>query len=690
MINDEMQNNKITYKTGIFDPKGKYVNPLNDKPYSDNYKTLAKFWSNLPAYKMGKQIVESVLKNDVILIESATGSGKSLLINKFCLHSLNYKGFVVMTLPKKLVTLSSASFAAKTMDVELGEQIGYQYRGENVKSKNTVLLFSTDGSIVSMLKSDPLLREIDILLIDEAHERKIQIDLLLYLVKNAIKIRKERNMKPLKLVIMSATINEPLFKAYYREFNYEYIFLSGKPNYPIESIYLENKLIISKKEYLTEGVNIITNIIKNINDIENNKNKKNKKFIEGDILFFVCTISECNEMALKISEIIKDAFVMPLYSGFNQELEQYISNPNKYKELNPNYKRRIFVSTNVAESSITIDGIIYVIDSGLEMNVKYDPDKKCNIMTKNIITKSQMIQRKGRAGRTNNGFCYHLYTVEEESKAKDYPDPEILKEDIKNVCLSLIKLGCQINKTDFTVSDTIKMLSDFIQSPYEKFITDSFDFLINNGLIIDSKLSKIGRLIVESRLDVVDGLSLLYAHNISNLVFKKVFKIICIQSFLKHGTNDFFNKDIDKNKINKILGQISIDCYDSEHVLLYKLFKYIKKHKEDGFFNIKLVDNISHIYNSQLSKMEKIFRRYNYILEDIVKKDMTINIICSFNFGLKSNRAFRNNNMFKYNNMNCELSKSYFKFDKYSSIVFYSNLLINGKLNVSIVSPFLL
>jgi HrpA-like RNA helicase len=681
--NNNEPNDKINYEIGIFDPEGKNPNPLNGNPFSDSYKTLAKFWMNLPAYSMAKEIAEIIKKNEVILLQSGTGSGKSVLNPKICLHVNGYKGLVVMTLPKKLITLKASEFSAKTLDVELGEQVGYAYRGDSMKSEQTSLLYCTDGLVTAMMKSDPTIKNIDILIIDEAHERKVQIDLLLYLARNAIKIRKERNMKPLKLVIMSATINESIFRAYYRDFSYDYLFMSGTPNYPIESIYLEAPLNIKNNQYLESGVNIIVNIVNKIKSGD-------KKFPEGDILFFVCTISECEKMTLKISDLIKDAFVMALYSGFDSELEPYISSLNKYKELNSNYKRRIFVSTNVAESSLTIDGLRYVIDSGLAMSVRYDPIKKCNVMEKNIITKAQISQRKGRSGRTQPGTCYHLYTPEQEASAKEFPDPEIIREDMKNVCLSLMKLGCQINKTDFTLQDTIKMFTDFIEPPLESFITDGLDFAINNSLIVDNLLSKKGRLIIESRLDVTDGLTLLYAWNISEELFKDVFRIICIQSYLKHGLSDFFHSNIDTNKKDKIIQKLSSGCKNSEHLLLLKIYLYIQENKNANVFNIGLFNDVEKLYNNQIEKMQKTFKRYDVKIEDINIGETTHNTVCAFNYGFKINRAFKSGGKFKYNDMICDLSKSAFKYDKYKSIIFYSNLYMNGKLKITIVSPWLL
>jgi pre-mRNA-splicing factor ATP-dependent RNA helicase DHX15/PRP43 len=676
-------NVKDKYNNGIFDPKGKNLNPLNNLPYTETYKNLSYFWSNLPAYKMAKDIVKSIRKNDVILIISQTGSGKSVLIPKYCLHVNNYRGLTIMTLPKKLITKATAEFSAKTLDVNLGEQVGYQYRGETMKSNNTNLLYSTDGSIVAMLKSDPTLKEVDILIIDEAHERKVQIDLLLYLIKNAIKIRKEHNLRPLKLVIMSATINEKLFKTYYKDFSYDYLFLSGIPNYPIKSIYLESELNISKKQYLEEGKKIIQTIVNRINS-------KDKQYLEGDILFFVCSVSECIKTSLELSENIKDAFVMAVYSGFNAEMEEYISEPNKYKTLNSNFKRRIFISTNVAESSLTISGIVYVIDSGLEISVKYDPNKKCNVMNKNIITKAQITQRKGRAGRTQAGICYHLYTPEQENKTNDFPEPEILKEDIKNLCLSLMKLGCQIYKKEFTVEETMQLLTNFIDPPLEKYIKDAFDYNISNNLIHNNILSKTGQLIVKSRMDICDGLTLLYAYNIDSNIFDKVFKIVCIQSYLKHGIDDLFNSDINIKKRENIIKNNNNNTKNSEHLLIYNLYNYIEKDRNSGLYNIKLINDINKLYNNQKEKISKIYSKYNIKIDIDINKDNLINIICAFNFGLKINKANKHNNNFKYNNIICNLKNNYLDFKKIKSIVFYSNLLINGKLNISIISPYLL
>lgn len=678
-VNDNEK--KDNYDIGIFDPEGVKTNPLNGLPYSDQYKVLSKFWSSLPAYSHIKEIVETIKKNDIILATFGTGAGKTLVIPKACLHANNYKGRIIVTLPKKIITKKAAEFSAKTLDVQLGEQVGYQFRGDNLKSNKTVLLYSTDGSIISQIKSDPLLRSIDMVLIDEAHERKVQIDLLLYLLKNAIKLRKEQNMRPLKLIIMSATINEKIFADYYKDFSYSNISLSGKPNFPIETTYLESSLNIKSNEYLESGVNTILELTKKINS---------EDLPEGDILFFVCTVKECNETAELLGSKCPDSFTMGLYSGFEPELEQYISNPEKFKELNPSLKRRIFVSTNVAESSLTIDGIVYVVDSGLELSVKYNPEHKLNVMSKHFITKAQMAQRKGRAGRTKPGYCYKLYTPKEEESALDFPDPEIKQIDLKNVCLSLMKIGSDITKSDFSVEQTLEMFTQFIEPPTQSYLIDGFDFSIGYGLISpEGLMTPIGKLVVDSRLDLMDGLTMLYAYNISSIAFKKVFKIISICSIIKSGPEDFFYEDVNPETRTNILNRFKKTSLDSEHILLYQIYKYIESAPNESIFNLELFKQIEQVYSNQIDKITRIYEKANISI-DLDKKDLDTNVICAFNYGYKSNRAFRRGKEFKYQNQTCNLDRVVFDYSKYVSIIFYSNVLVNGKFNIGICSPYLL
>ena len=681
-----MKDNKLNKTIGIYDINGTNINPLNRLPYSNEYKLLSKFWSSLPAYKSIDLCINSIINNDIILVTSGTGSGKTVLFPKFVLHTQDYKGKIIVTLPKRIITQYAAEYSAKTLDVQLGEQVGYQFKGENIKSVNTILLYATDGSIISMIKNDPLLLDIDSVIIDEAHERSTQIDILLFLLKNAIKIRKEKGHKQLKLIIMSATLDTEIFKNYFLDFKFDYLFLSGKPNFPIESYFLEKSILNEGEKFIKMGIEIIKNIIININE-----NKKE----EGDILFFVTSHKECIDIVAKLSESIYDSFIMSLYSGcFNKipELKQYVDDKLKYKEINPNYNRRIFIATNVAESSLTIDGIVYIVDSGLEFSNKYDSKKRINIMNTNIITEAQILQRRGRSGRTKNGFCYHLYTKEEMEKTIKYPDPEIKIIDLKNICISLLKLGQDIYG-DFTIDDVLKMFSEFIQPPLNSFIINAIDFLTNNNIISsDKKINKLGLLIAESRFDVMDALSLLYAYNYNINIFDSVLLIICIYSKINN-IKELFFEDVEKDTLNKFIKDTFNTCNNSEHILLLKIFKKYEKTQKNNsnkFFNSSLIKNIFYEFNKQYKKLHGLFHRYKYIIECKNFNNNNDKIIACFNFGFGENLSINKDNNFYFNNIICDLSKSIINKQKVNKIIFYTNVQIKGKLYLSILSPFLL
>lgn len=687
---------KKNSEIGIFDPNGVNNNPLNDKPYSNEYKNLSQFWSKLPAYSEGHKIVKQIEKNDILLSIFGTGGGKTVLMPKFALHSVNYKGKIVITLPKKIITKKAAEFAAKTLDVELGEQVGYQFKGDNMKSQDTNLLYMTDGSLISLIKSNPTLDGIDIVIIDEAHERKIQIDILLLLLKIAIKKRKEKGSE-LKLIIMSATINAEIFLNYFNEFKIDKIELEGTPNYPIESIYIPN---VNDNNWLEIGKKTILNIVSSINK---------KTIDDGDILFFVSTVSECESVVEELNKDIGSTnFIMALYSGMDKSLDDYISSNEKYKELNPKYERRIFIATNVAESSLTIDGIGYVVDSGLELTIKFDAKKNVNVLLKDKITRAQMTQRMGRAGRTRKGVCYHLYTDNEI--IKQYPDPEIRCVDLKNVCLTLMKMGNGITGKQFTIENIPEIFDMMLEPPNKYFISNGIDFLKNNKLVnSNGMISVLGYICLDTRLDIQDALSLFYAFRTSSTIFKQVFQIICICVSIKSGIDDLFFKDINSKQKSKIIKNI-LDSMKvkSEHVLLLELYNNAIKEKDNTIYNIEICNEIKKLYNKQYDKFKQIFKNYekrynnfkdknneNYKLfidnKDLKKKtDSNSNIVLAFNYGYKDN-IVKYKEKYIYNKLTVDTSKLYIKDDlKKQNFIYYTNVLIKDKLTVNIVSPYIL
>ena len=376
-------------KIGILDPLGKYKNPLTGESYTDRYRELGKVWSKLPAYENPKKIINDIRDNSVILVVSGTGSGKTVLFPKYVLHALNYKGKIAVTLPKQMIAKSAAEFSADTLDVKIGEEVGYQYRGspKEASSSKTKLLYCTDGTLVARLLSDPKLLEFDAVLIDEAHERKINIDFLLYLLRNVLKKRPE-----FKLIIMSATINKDIFYDYYKDYGFISLEIGTKTNYPIKSIFLDKELNISKNEYIEEGFRLIKELLKNED--------------KGGILFFVTSINETKDICDKLKsedKTFRDSNIcVPVYSGMSSDQQKLATDKEYYRGFVRD-GRKIIIATNVAESSLTIEGISFVIDSGLELNAYYDPINRINVLEKTMITNAQAKQRMGRTGRTGPG-----------------------------------------------------------------------------------------------------------------------------------------------------------------------------------------------------------------------------------------------------------------------------------------------
>jgi HrpA-like RNA helicase len=661
---------------GIFDPEGKNPNPFNNLPYSEEYKVFSKIWTGLPAYSFKNDIVEKIKNNDVLLVQSGTGSGKTVLCPKMALHSLDYKGLIIVTLPKQAITKSTAVFSAKTLDVELGEYVGYQYRGESVISDKTVLLYSTDGSVISMIYKDPLLLSVDVLIIDEAHERSVDIDLLLYLIKNAIKIRKEKDLKPLKLIIMSATINEKLFKTYYEDFKYDYLFMSGKSNYEITSTFLKESIMKVNKKYLEIGLKLIDKIVKNIN---------NGTGEEGDILFFVTSKEEISILVKIITKKIKDSFVMPLYSGCPKEFEIYLENQYEFKNINPDYRRKIIISTDVAESSMTINGIVYVIDCGLNYKNRYDVKKKVNILEKKFVSQAQMTQRKGRAGRTKKGFCFHLYTEEEFKNIHQFPEPKIRTMDLKNICLNFMKMQNDFEKRSVEKHEVEKIFQLLIEPPSKSYVDDGFNFSIENGLIEDNIITRLGEMIVETKLDIKDGLVMHYIYNLNKNLFNRTFLIISIYSNIKK-IDDLFYKDVKERDKKNILDGIKDNCDNSEHILLLDLYNYIYENNDTDLFNSVLIKKISSDYKSQLYKILPIYKIYDLKIKDLESKMKdNENIINSFNYGYRSYTAIKKDGKFIFNGIKCD-TKSALNLKKIEKFVFCKNLFVAGKLYISILS----
>lgn len=498
---------------GILDPEGLKNNPLTNEPYENLYKhikktingedlnatyaNLAKIWSTKKVYEYRNEILETIHNNQITLLIAGTGVGKTVLLPKFALHSLNYKKKVITTIPKKLVTKATASFAAQCLDVKLGEHVGYYYRGENKTNANNVdskLIFTTTGSLISRITGDdPLLSDYDCIIVDEAHERTVQTDQLLLLLKKAAIKRPD-----LKIIIMSATIDLNVFRKYFpkTKFKFGEIDVGSELTYPVKQLWL-NEMV---KDWHLKAAEITLNILKNSSS--------------GDILIFGRSGADANKICTFIYTLLKthqkkinnyeiNPICIKLAGNSTKEEENLATDEFLYKETknekNINYNRKIVIATNVAESSVTIDGVVYVIDSGLEFSEFYYADKMVRSLVEEYAPQSSIIQRKGRAGRTKPGYCYHLYTESHFKKLSKYTIPSIQKSDITSDILNLMNLEYIKN-----VKDLKKLLNEFISPPSNTLIDASLQTLeaLNAITTIENNgtLSLIGKAISQFRV----------------------------------------------------------------------------------------------------------------------------------------------------------------------------------------------
>ena len=409
---------KQKIENGILDPMGKYPNPLTNKPYSSEYLKYTDQWTTLPVYQDARKIIQQIQEHQILFVVSTTGSGKSVLIPKYALHSCQYEGKVIVTNPKSLATRKNAEYAAKLLDVTLGKEVGFQFRGSNIHSKpskskhHTKLLFSTDGSLVAECMADPALTGYQVVIIDEVHERTVNIDLLLLLLKQALTLNSK-----LRVILMSATVDVEMYRRYYQDFNFHAIEVTGLTYFPITTHYCDQPIDVSQT--LVQGLQLyFQKILPYIH-------KTNDK-----TLFFVNGVKEgqdtcatfekkCEKKCLTIASKVTDTV----------------------KELLEDRNYPLVFATNIAESSITIPNLNYVIDNGYCYQVTFDVEYQMYRLATVRISKASAIQRQGRVGRTQPGTCYRLYT---EYEFKHFPNEtlnDILTSDLTNTLLRIIPLS---------------------------------------------------------------------------------------------------------------------------------------------------------------------------------------------------------------------------------------------------------
>ncbi|CAI9106795.1 OLC1v1006018C1 [Oldenlandia corymbosa var. corymbosa] len=450
------------------------INPWNGRPYSTRYYEILEKRSSLPVWQQKDEFLKLLSQNQTLILAGETGSGKTTQIPQFVLehYSLSPDDFTVAcTQPRRAAAMSVSRRVAEEMDVNVGEEVGYTIRFEDCSSSNgrrTVLKYLTDGMLLREAMANRNLERYRAIVLDEAHERSLATDVLFALLKKVMKQRPD-----LKLVVMSDTIEAAeLIQGYFD--GSALMKIPGRVIHPVEIFYSTDDHEPGK-DYVDSAIHTVLRI--------------HVCEPPGDILVFLTGEEEIEDACKKITEKVSNLGdqvagpikVVPLYSAIPQDAEGGPAG------------RKIFVATNIAETSLTIDGIVYVVDSGLSKQNVYDPLNHVESLKVSPISKTSARRRSELAGRTRPGKCFRLYSKESfDSTFESQTIPEIQRSNLTSTILSLKKIGTMIDLNSF----------DYMDAPAPDAVKKALEVLYYLGAIDgEGNLTKTGEMMSEFPLD---------------------------------------------------------------------------------------------------------------------------------------------------------------------------------------------
>lgn len=400
-------------------PEWKRVTQSKDQPLGKRTSmSIKQQRESLPVYKFRKQLLDAVNENQLMIVVGDTGSGKTTQLTQYLAEGgFADHGMIGCTQPRRVAAMSVAKRVAEEVGCKLGQEVGYTIRFEDCTSPETKIKYMTDGMLQREILLDPLLRKYSVIMLDEAHERTIATDVLFGLLKKTLKRRSD-----LKVIVTSATLDADKFSEY---FNKCPIFTIPGRTYPVEimyskepeSDYLDAALVTVMQIHLTEP--------------------------QGDILLFLTGQEEIDtsceilyERMKALGPSVPELIILPVYSALPSEMQSKIFEPA------PPGSRKVVIATNIAETSITIDQIYYVIDPGFVKQNAYDPKLGMDSLVITPISQAQAKQRAGRAGRTGPGKTFRLYTEAAfQSEMLPTSIPEIQRQNLSHTILMLKAMG---------------------------------------------------------------------------------------------------------------------------------------------------------------------------------------------------------------------------------------------------------
>ena len=434
-----------------------------------------------------EEILEALRSSRVLVVVGETGSGKTTQLPKMAVElarELGQEGRIGCTQPRRLAATSVSRRVADECKVEIGKEVGWQVRFTEVCSKETKVKFMTDGILLAETQGDRELRQYDTIIIDEAHERSLNIDFLLGYLKQLVKRRKD-----LRVVISSATLDAGRFSEFFEKC--PVVQVEGR-TFPVEDVFLPGYESESLRENVLRGVEYVTDLDP-----------------DGDVLVFLPGEREIRECADLIEgQGFFNTEAIPVFAR--------LSLADQERVFAPSGKRRVFLATNVAETSLTIPGIVSVVDSGMARVSRFSPSRQVQSLQIEMISQASARQRRGRCGRVRDGICVKLYDEEALEMASEFTDPEIRRSALSGVILRMLslKLG---DLREFP----------FIDPPGPRAVNEGWDTLEEVGAVVkksEARLTDTGRTL--SRLPLDPRLGRMLVESERRGVFEEVLIIV--------------------------------------------------------------------------------------------------------------------------------------------------------------------
>uniref|UniRef100_A0A914EIC2 RNA helicase n=1 Tax=Acrobeloides nanus TaxID=290746 RepID=A0A914EIC2_9BILA len=432
--------------------------------------TIEETRKSLPVYAFREQFIEAVKQYQVIIIEGETGSGKTTQLPQYLYEAGFCEGNkrIGCTQPRRVAAMSVAARVAEEVGSKLGSTVGYSIRFEDCTTERTKIKYMTDGMLLREFLNEPDLSSYSVMMIDEAHERTLHTDILFGLVKDIARFRKD-----LKLLISSATLDANKFSGFFDDAP---IFRIPGRRFPVQIYYTK----APEADYIDAAIISILQI-------------HLTQPLPGDILVFLTgqeeieTVQEAlTERIKNLGSRIKELVILPVYANLPSDMQVKIFEPT------PPNARKVVLATNIAETSVTIDGIAYVIDPGFVKQTSFDARSGVEYLNVVTISKAAANQRAGRAGRTGPGKCFRLYTAwAYKHELEDQPIPEIQRTNLGNVVLMLLSLG---------IHDLVHF--DFLDPPPHETLVAALEHLFALGALNHKgMLTKLGRRMAEFPTD---------------------------------------------------------------------------------------------------------------------------------------------------------------------------------------------